>query len=95
MAITEAMRKKIVLILKKNGIRKAGIFGSIARGEDRQESDIDIVIEVDRKDFSLLDLVALKLEIERKLRKKADVLMYRSLHPLLREKILKEEIRVL
>ena len=83
---------KIKKILKKNGVVKAGIFGSYARGEQKKNSDIDILIEFDG---SLLDLVRLENELKKNLKKKVDLLTYRAIHPLLRKIILKEEIRII
>lgn len=73
----------------------AGIFGSYARGEQTKKSDIDILIKVKAKKFSLLDLVGLELELERVLEKKVDLLTYNGIDPLLRDSILKEEIRII
>lgn len=42
----ESIKKKIVPILKKHGVVRAGIFGSYARGEQNKNSDVDILIEV-------------------------------------------------
>ena len=39
------MKPTIVRILKKNGVIRAGIFGSYARGEQKKKSDIDILIK--------------------------------------------------
>ena len=90
------IKRKVVPVLKKSGVRKAGIFGSYARGEQTKNSDIDILIEVpkDRK-FSLLDLVGLQLEIEKIVKKRIDILTYKSLHRLLKRRILAEEMRIL
>ena len=41
----EKIKPKIVRILKKYGVKKAGIFGSYARGEQKKRSDIDILIQ--------------------------------------------------
>ncbi len=87
------LKRAIVPILKKNDVVKAGIFGSYARGEETKKSDIDIVIQFKGRK-SLLDLVGVKQDIEDKLKKKADVVEYSALHPLLRKKILKEEVRI-
>lgn len=87
------LKKDIVPILKKNGVVRAGIFGSFARGEAKKKSDIDILIKFKGRK-SLLDLVGVKLEIEDKTNRKADVLTYRSIHPLLKDIILKEEVRI-
>lgn len=100
----EAMARKIISlkvlketsipILKKNGVKKAGIFGSYARGSPKLSSDIDFVIEF-RGQKSLLDLSGLKIELEEKFNKKVDILTYKSLHHLIRNNILNEEVKIL
>ena len=83
----------ILRVINKFDVARAGIFGSYARGEADKDSDIDVLIEF-KGEKSLLDLVALKLAIEQELNKKADVVTYKSINPLLRKKILDEEIRI-
>ncbi len=87
------IRRIIVPILKKNGVVKAGIFGSYARGEATKKSDVDVLIQFKGRK-SLLDLVGVKLDIQDKLKKNVDVLTYNSIHPLLKDIILKEEVRI-
>ena len=89
------VRLKIVKILKKKGIARAGIFGSYATGKARKNSDIDILIDVTGKGFSLFDLVALELELQKVLNKKVDLITYKSIHPLLKKRILNEEIKII
>ena len=91
----EEMKKKIVKILKKNKVVRAGIFGSYARGEQKKNSDIDILVEISDKKFSFLDLVNLEFKLEDALRKKIDLLTYGSVHPLLRERILSDEVKII
>ncbi|MEK6900365.1 MAG: nucleotidyltransferase domain-containing protein [Nanoarchaeota archaeon] len=86
--------KMIVPILKKNGVKKAGIFGSYARGEAKKGSDIDMLIQQKGK-VSLLDLVRLEKQLKEKLKKKVDLLDYDGLSPYLKERILKEEVRII
>ncbi len=89
-------KRMIVSVLKRNGVVKAGIFGSYARGEANKRSDIDILIELKkRKKFSLFDLVGLEQELEEKLKKKVDLLTYNGINHLLKERILNEEIRII
>lgn len=90
----EKLSKIIVPILKKNNIVKAGIFGSYARGEQTKKSDVDILVRFKDKK-SLLDLAGLELELEKKLRKKVELITYRSIYPLIKERILKEEVVIL
>jgi len=89
-----SLQKKVVPILKKNGVVKAGIFGSYARGEEKKNSDVDILIQFKGRK-SMFDLVHLEHELEDRLRKKVDVITYKSIHPLLKESILKDEVRIL
>ena len=84
------IKSKIIPVLKRNDIKRAAIFGSFVRGEQKKDSDIDILVEFDGKK-SLLDLAGLKIELEEILGRKVDVLTYNSLHPLLRDRILQEQ----
>ncbi|MBU4245496.1 MAG: nucleotidyltransferase family protein [Nanoarchaeota archaeon] len=88
------IKAQLVPILKQNNVLKAGIFGSFARGEQKKSSDIDILIKF-KEGKSLLDLARLELMLEKKLGRKVDLITYDSLHPLIKDKILKEEIQVI
>lgn len=90
----KAIKQKIAPILRQNGVVKAGVFGSYARGEQKKKSDVDILVKFKGKK-SLLNLAGLEIKIEKRLRRRADVLTYNSIHPLLREHILKDEVRIL
>jgi len=85
------IKNKIMPILKKNGVKRAAIFGSYARGEEKKRSDIDILIKYRYDNKSLLDLAGLHIELEEKLKKKVDILTYDSIHPLLKDIILSEQ----
>ncbi len=84
------LKKKIVPILKKQGVLKAALFGSFAKGKETKKSDVDLLVKL-KKDKSLLDLVELKLKLEESLDRKVDVVTYNSLHPLLKKIILSEQ----
>lgn len=90
----EEIKRKISPILQRYGVKKAGLFGSCVRGDMRANSDIDILVEIER-DISLLDFVGLKLEIEEALGNKVDLVEYNTIKPLLRERILKEQVIIL
>lgn len=87
------IKKRIQPILKKYGIEKAGVFGSVARRET-QANDIDLLVKIDRK-ISLLDFIGIQQELEDELGIKVDLVEYDSLKPALKETILKEEVPVL
>jgi len=88
------VKAKILPVLKRHDVKRAGVFGSLARGEDTKESDIDVLVELPQ-DASLLDLAGLKIELEQTLGKEVDVLTYDSIYHLLRSRILREEVRIL
>ena len=66
----------------------------MARGDAGAGSDVDILVELP-KGASLLDLAGLKIELERGLGNEIDVITYNSLYPLLKERILSEEVAIL
>lgn len=89
----QEIAKKIIPILKKQGVKKAALFGSQARGDFKKNSDVDLLVELPKK-ASLLDFIGLKLELEEKLSRKVDLVEYEALHPLLKERILAEQISI-
>jgi predicted nucleotidyltransferase len=90
----EKLKPIIVKTLKKYGVKKAGIFGSYVRGEQKKDSDVDILIEP-KEDTSLLDLSGLKIELEENLGKNVDLVSYKYIHPHLKKGILENEMRIL
>jgi len=90
-----SVKKAISKLLLQNGVKRAALFGSYARGDATEDSDIDLLIEFKGKKKSLFDLVALKNQLEEKLGRDVDLLTYNSLHPLLRDSILSEQVIIL
>jgi len=84
----------MIPVLQQHDVIHAAVFGFFARGEQKENSDLDILIEFG-KGKSLLDLVALKLELEEILRRKIDVVTYNGLHPAIREKVLEEQMIII
>ena len=93
-ANTEGIRERILPVLRRHGVKRAGVFGSVARGEATPESDVDILIELN-KQASLLDVIGIKHELEDVLGRRVDLGEYAAIKPLLRERILREEVRIL
>ena len=90
----EELRETVLAVLRRNDVKRAAFFGSIVRGEMTDESDVDILVEfAGRK--SLMDLSGLKIELEEAIDREVDVLTYASLHPLLKERILNEQVPIL
>ncbi len=90
----EELREKVLEVLRRNDVLRAAFFGSIVRGEMNEKSDVDILVEfAGRK--SLMDLSGLKIELEEAIDREVDVLTYASLHPLLKDRILNEQVPIL
>ena len=85
----DVLKKKIRPILKKYGIKKAGIFGSSARGESVVK-DLDLLVKIDRK-ISLLEFIGIQQELEDELEMKVDLVEYDAIKPALKDDILREE----
>jgi hypothetical protein len=90
----EEIKRKAAPVLRRYDVARAAIFGSMARGDGTQDSDIDLLVEFKGRK-SLLDLAGLKLELEELLGRQVDVVTYASLHPLLRNRILAEQRAIL
>ena len=91
----ERIKPKIIKILKRNNVGRAGIFGSYARGEQGGDSDVDIVVNIEDKGMSLLGFIKLVRLLEEALKRKVDLVEYNSIKPRIKEKILKEEVRII
>jgi len=84
-----AQRDALLAIAGKHGAHSVRIFGSVARGEDTERSDIDFLIALD-SGRSLLDLIGLKNDLEDYLHRPTDVVTEGCLHHLIRQRVLDE-----
>jgi len=84
-------RARIVAILREHGVRHASLFGSVARGDQREDSDIDLFVDLP-PGASLMDLSRLGLELEDALGRSVDlVTSFEALHPIIQERLRREE----
>ena len=81
--------EKIAQILKNEGAKRIAVFGSYVRGEEKPESDIDILVEFSKRK-SLLELVRIERELSEVLGMKADLLTEKSISPYLIDTIKRE-----
>jgi len=84
---------RLIEICRQNDVAKVSIFGSMARGEANEQSDIDLVVEFSKRK-SLLTLVALERTISTALGRKVDLLTEAAISPYLRDRI-KRDLRVI
>jgi len=87
------IKPKILKVLRKNNVKRAGIFGSYSRGEQKKNSDVDILIEPPKGiGFGFFRI---SIELEDELRKKVDLVTYNGINHLLRKRILSQEVRII
>ncbi len=84
-----ARREEILRIAERHGARNVRLFGSVLRGEERSDSDVDFLVEMS-PNRTAFDRLEIKFELEDMLGRKVDVLSDRSIYHLLRKKILSE-----
>ncbi|MEX0775734.1 MAG: nucleotidyltransferase family protein [Phycisphaeraceae bacterium] len=77
------------------GVKSIALFGSLARGENRSDSDVDVLVEIDhqRHPFGMFAYLRLKERLEQLLGRPVDLVEREALHPALRERILAEAVR--
>ncbi len=86
--ILHAYRQEVA---SRYGIQAIGVFGSVARGEHRADSDVDVVVKIVRPDLFIL--VDIKQELEARLHRPVDVVSYReSMNPFLKQRIDREAV---
>lgn len=84
-------RSEILAIAARYGARNVRLFGSVARGEADERSDIDLVVDFD-PERSLLDHAGLSLELQELLGREVDVVSGRGLKPRIRERVMAEAV---
>lgn len=90
----DQIKVKALPILKEAGVSKAAIFGSYVREEEKEGSDIDMLVEVP-KGTGLFAFIGLQHKLEKALGKKVDLGEYSAIKPQLKGYILKEAIQIL
>jgi predicted nucleotidyltransferase len=84
-------REEILRIAASHGAQSVRVFGSRSRGEARPESDLDLLVRLETG-RSLLDIVAMKQDVEDLLGCEVDVVTEAAISPYIREQVLKEAI---
>ncbi len=81
-------KKNIEESARNHGIRSIRVFGSFARGEENEESDIDLLVELE-PNRSLFDIISLKYDIEDLTGRRVDVVTTGGISPYLVDQITK------
>ena len=84
-------RPEILRLAQEHGAHNVRIFGSVARGEARQGSDVDFLVDME-EGRSLLDLIELSQDMETLLQRKVDILTDNGLSPYLEQRIHAEAV---
>ena len=74
--VLKVLRNRKAVFKKKFGVTAIGVFGSLARGENRLDSDVDIVVKMSKPD--LFYMVHIKEELEIDCQAKVDIVHYRE-----------------
>lgn len=85
--------ERIIPILKKYGVKKAALFGSYARGDYDEKSDVDILIQPPEK--MGISFISLKFDLEDSLEKKIDLVSYNGINKYLKSSILSQQKPIL
>ena len=91
--MTESINKIIQHYLYAQPVRKAYIFGSYARADENNESDIDILIELE-ENVDLFQFINIKLELEKLINKPVDLVSSNGISPRLKPYIDKDKILI-
>lgn len=92
-ALVEEHREEILEVARRHGATSIRLFGSVATGHHTNDSDIDLLVELE-EGRSLLDHVALKQELEDLLGVDVDVVTPGGLHWSIRDRVLQQAVEV-
>lgn len=91
--IIQTINLQLPFLRDRYNVKNLGIFGSVARNEGKEESDIDIVVEFESP-IGFLDFIRLENFLSKILQRKVDLISKKAIKPALKESILKEVIYV-
>jgi hypothetical protein len=90
MKAIEILKKHEAMIKQRYGVKKIGIFGSFARGEEKEVSDIDVLVDFNEGAKTFDHFMELKFFLEDLFGRKVDLVTVTALRPQLKEGILRE-----
>jgi predicted nucleotidyltransferase len=90
---TELIRENLNELRDVYFVSKIGVFGSFARGEETEESDVDILVEFNRR-VDMFHFIGLQYRLAEILGRKVDLATPKALKPLIKDRILREVLYV-
>jgi predicted nucleotidyltransferase len=84
---------EINAIAQQNGIRNVRVFGSVAKDLEKNDSDVDLLVEIE-DERTLFDLIRFKHSVEELLKRKVDVVSDASVNDMLKPYIIEEAVRL-
>lgn len=87
----EDIRNRLVPIFSKYGLLKAAIFGSYAKKQAKEDSDVDLLVTIDES-FDIEKYLKFETAVKRALKKRIDILEFRCISQVIRDEILKEAV---
>ena len=91
--IQEILRQKKPILRERFKVKEIGIFGSFARGEEKDTSDLDILVELERP-VGLIKFVGLQNYLSDELGEKVDLVTKSALKPRIKKNILSEVVYI-
>jgi predicted nucleotidyltransferase len=91
--LIESNRPQLRLLADRYGVRSLSVFGSMARNDASADSDVDLLVEPGRA-LSGFDLGAMLMDVQDLLNRRVDIVTLNALHPLMRERVLSEAVKI-
>ena len=90
----EFIKERITPFLRDGGVIRSSLFGSAARGDGTTESDIDLLVEFGQP-TGFFAFCRLQRTLEESLGRKVDLVTFRALHPLIKDRVMADAVAIL
>ena len=90
----EQLKRNILGVIANYPVKKAAVYGSFARGDSTDGSDVDLLIETS-KPVTIFQILQLEIDISEITRRKTDIVEYAAIKDSIRERVLAEAIQIL